>query len=117
MPGCGMAALRSILGSDRQNSGVCAQEVEQWHRPIAGGVRAVFALFLCAIAAAAVFYAIYLVTHDERFEPQAAAPEQRPAAGWAVPAEGEDADGAGLVHLTLTWRDWEPQEGAYDAEA
>lgn len=81
-----------------------------------GGVRAVFALFLCAIVAAAVFYAIYLVTHDERFEPQAAAPEQRPAAGWAVPAEGEDADGAGLVHLTLTWRDWEPQEGAYDAE-
>lgn len=81
-----------------------------------GGVRAVFALILCALVAAAVFYAIYLVTHDERFEPQAAAPQQRPGAGWAAPAQADDADGANLVHLTLTWRDWEPQEGTFDTE-
>ena len=59
-----------------------------------GGVRAVFALILCALVAAAVFYAIYLVTRDERFEPQAAAPQQRPGAGWAAPAQADDADGA-----------------------
>ena len=74
-------------------------------------------LLLAAAIAAILLYILpgrYQLYHTE-FLDQAEVVSVNPLTGFAPPAENQaDCAGTRLVTITLTWADWEPEEGEFD---